>query len=93
MLRLIRSDVWQINSDLYETDFLVADEDLVPIMLIQVTDDLATSPEREIRGLLSAMKELGLNEGYVLTYDDYEDISIDGCRIYVRPVYEFPLYK
>ena len=61
-------------------------------MLIQVTDDLATSREREIRGLLSAMKELGLNEGYVLTYDDYEDISIDGCRIYVRPVYEFLLY-
>ena len=93
LLRLDENIYYYRSKEDYETDFLVADEDLVPIMLIQVTDDLATSPEREIRGLLSAMKELGLNEGYVLTYDDYEDISIDGCRIYVRPVYEFLLYK
>ena len=37
------------------------------------------------------MKELQMNEGYILSRDSYEDLSIDGCTIYVRPVYEFLL--
>ncbi len=93
LLRLDKNIFYYRSKEDYETDFLVADEDLVPIMLIQVTDDLEISREWEIRGLLSAMKELDLNEGFILTYDDYEDISIDDYRIYVRPVYEFLLYK
>ena len=91
LLRLGRNIFYYRSKDDYETDFLVADEDLVPIMLIQVTDDLESSREREIRGLLSAMKELQLKEGYILSDDGYEDISIDDCSIHIRPVYEFLL--
>ena len=91
LLRLERNIFYYRLKDDYETDFLIADEDLVPIMLIQVTDDLQASREREIRGLLSSMKELGLKEGYILSSEGSEDILADGYTIHIRPVYEFLL--
>ena len=91
LLRLGRNIFYYRSKDDYETDFLVADEDFVPIMLIQVTDDLEASKEREIRGLLSAMRELRLKEGYILSCESYEDISVDGYIVHIRPVYEFLL--
>ena len=91
LLRLGKEIFYYRSKDDYETDFLVADEDLVPLLLVQVTDDFEVSREREIRGPLATMKELQMNEGYILSRDSYEDLSIDGCTIYVRPVYEFLL--
>lgn len=91
LLRLGKEIFYYRSKDDYETDFLVADEDLVPLLLVQVTDDFEVSREREIRGLLATMKELQMNEGYILSRDSYEDLSIDDCTIFVRPVYEFLL--
>ena len=91
LLRLGKKIFYYRSKDDYETDFLVADEDLVPLLLVQVTDDFEVSREREIRGLLATMKELQMNEGYILSRDSYEDLSIDDCTIFVRPVYEFLL--
>jgi GTP cyclohydrolase II len=41
---------------------------------IQVTRELNfTSQEREVGGLLQAMKKFGLSEGYILTYNQEEE--------------------
>ena len=56
---------------------------------IQVTADL-TDPKtrkREFDGLLEAMIEFGLAEGYILTKEDFETVSIDGRDIHLLPVW------
>ena len=75
----------------YEVDFLISDEDLIPLSLIQVTDDFAVSKEREIRGMQKAMAELSLNEGYILTTEHSEEISFEGRNIHVLPIWKFIL--
>ncbi len=77
--------------DDYETDFIVTDEYLSPLQLIQVSINLEENREREIRGLLKTMEELNRTEGYILTLDDYEDIAIEDKRIYIRPIWMFLL--
>ncbi len=79
------------TKDDYETDFIVTNEDLSPLQLIQVSINLKESRDREIRGLLKTMEELNHSEGYILTLEDYEDISIGDLRIYIRPIWMFLL--
>lgn len=75
----------------HEIDFLLASEDLDPQMLIQVTDDFAHSREREIRGMIAAMDELSMNEGYILTAETIEEINIESKTIHVLPIWQFIL--
>ena len=79
------------TSNDYEVDFLLSDDDLNPLMLIQVTDDFSVSRDREIRGMITAMKELSMDEGYILTTEYTEEISIDGKTIHVLPIWKFIL--
>ena len=77
------------SNDDYETDFLLADDDMNPIAAYQVTDDFEASREREIRGISACIEELGLKEGFILASEGYEDIKTGDAVIHVRPVHEF----
>lgn len=77
------------SKDDYEADFLLADEDMNPLAVYQVTDDFNVSRDREIRGVQACMEELGLKEGYILVSEGYEDIKAGNAVIHVRPVREF----
>lgn len=77
------------SKDDYETDFLLADDDMNPIAAYQVTDDFEASREREIRGISACIEELGLKEGFILASEGYEDIKTGDAVIHVRPVHEF----
>lgn len=61
--------------------------------LIQVTQGLSdeTVRQREIKSLTSAMEELGLSEGLILTVDDEEKISLPDKLINVTPIYKWLL--
>ena len=56
---------------------------------IQVTESLANSDtgKREIKGLLSATQQYGLENGLILTDNEYDDIVQDDTTIYVRPIW------
>jgi len=59
---------------------------------IQITASLTNSnKEREINGLLDAMKQYKLSEGQIITEDQTDEIIIDSKRIAVVPIWEWLL--
>lgn len=91
LLRKNRKIFYYRTNNGYEVDFVISNDDLAPLSLIQVTDAFSESREREIRGMLGAMKELDMNEGYILTSEVMEEISEDGKLIHVLPIWKFLL--
>ncbi|MGE3919690.1 MAG: ATP-binding protein [Gammaproteobacteria bacterium] len=69
------------------------------IMLIQICDNIShiKTREREIRALMTAMNELNLNEGFIITLDQTETIKIDQkviqCISVVDWLRKFPLLE
>jgi hypothetical protein len=57
---------------------------------IQVTKQLdRNTEEREMKGLLEAMKKFNLKEGWLLTKDQEEERKIDGKNIHIVPVWKW----
>jgi len=77
-----------------EVDFLIKKKTIVK-NLIQVSWDLsdAKTKEREIKSLFSAIEELKLKNGLLLTYEEEEVIKKDGKTIIVKPTYKWLLEK
>jgi predicted AAA+ superfamily ATPase len=50
-----------------------------------------TTSEREIKGLVEAMKYLGLNHGTIITYDDENEIIQNDLKITVIPCWKWLL--
>lgn len=85
------------NSDIYyhkgagtgvECDFLIK-EGMHLTNAIQVTESLANlkTQKREINGLVDAAQQYGLEDGLILTDNEYDDIVQDGIYIHVRPIW------
>ena len=74
-----------------ECDFIVQKNKKIT-QAIQVTSELADSNrQREINGLLEAMKCFKLNRGLILTDDQEEDLNIGDYKVYVKPVWKWAL--
>ena len=75
-----------------EVDFFVK-EKTNPKILIQVVWSLdgVEKRERELDGLMDAMNETGLKEGFILTYSEEETIKKDGKTVHIFPVYKWLL--
>ncbi len=73
----------------HECDFVIKDKNSI-IMALQVTyllnDD---NKEREIDGLLEAMSELSLNEGYIITYNEEDELNIENKKISIVPAWKW----
>jgi hypothetical protein len=63
--------------------------------LIQVAGDLSAEKTRtrEVKALLKAMDETGLNEGVIVTLEDEEEIVSGGKVIRFVPAYKYLLQK
>ncbi len=74
----------------YEVDFIVSDDSHEPV-LYQVCYDLQNvdTINRERRSLQAAMKELDINSGTILTYNDKNQIEDKGKTINIQPVREW----
>ncbi len=78
-------------SDKYECDFIVIDKNKVS-EAIQVSWDLAvTNKEREVKGVLEAMKKFKLKDGLILTNDQDEEIKVDNKMVIIMPVWKWLL--
>ena len=75
-----------------EVDFLIRDKGQKK-SLIQVTQSLADEKtrDREIKALISALKELNGKSAVILSEDDEERIKIAGKTITVVPIYKWLL--
>jgi len=77
-----------------EVDFIVGDAETDQgTQLLQVCADMSKTEtrEREIRALMDAMKETGLQESTIVTMHDSERITVDGGVINVVPAWAWML--
>jgi len=76
-----------------ECDFVVKERNEI-FKAIQVCYYLTQqNKDREINGLLEALKKFKLNQGLILTYNQDDKFSIDGKMIKVMPVWKWLLNK
>ena len=72
-----------------ECDFLIKENSRI-IIAIQVAYELnEDNKKREIEGLLEAMRKFGLMEGFILTYNQEDEIDIEDKRIVIKPVWKW----
>ena len=72
-----------------ECDFIVL-ENNSPAQAIQVCFELhENNRNREIAGLLAAARNLKIREARILTFDQKDEIIIDGLKIEIKPVFEW----
>ncbi|MFA4817184.1 MAG: ATP-binding protein [Parcubacteria group bacterium] len=71
-----------------ECDFLLKENRKI-VAAFQVTKNLKNydTRQREIKGLLEAMEKYDLDEGVILTEDEYEEFEKSGRKIKVLPVW------
>ncbi len=76
----------------HECDFLVVNDKKV-VKAIQVCQSIADSAtrQRELNGLLEAMKSYQLQTGWIITEDEEETIEHNGQTIMVMPAWKFLL--
>ena len=76
----------------YQCDFLIVNRHKVE-KAVQICRSLhdASTRKRELRGLLDAMYEHGLAEGYIVTEDEEEVIEENGQVIYITPAWKYLL--
>lgn len=76
-----------------ECDFLIIKNTSVS-SAIQVSADMRTekTKQREIRGLIDALSEYKLKNGYILTMDSSGEEEVSGKRIRITPVWKYMLY-
>ena len=59
-------------------------------MLIQVCWELTPKNEtRELRGLREAMNAFAIEEGFILTNDEERELTFEGAKIHVMPVWKW----
>ena len=76
-----------------ECDFVIKEKDKI-IRAIQVCFDFnEETKDREITGLVLALKEFNLKEGLILTNNQEDDFIIEGKKITVKPVWQWLLEK
>ncbi|MHA1292780.1 MAG: ATP-binding protein [Promethearchaeota archaeon] len=82
------------HSDKKECDFILKDK-LKITNSIQVTVSIQDekTKHRELNGLLEAIKAYDLNEGLILTEDEYDDFNAGVFKIKVRPIWFWLLNK
>ena len=76
----------------FECDFVVASNEGIKD-IIQVCYDISDSftLKREVKGIVSAAKELGLKSGTIITYDNNDFLDEDGIRVNIISLPEFLL--
>ena len=72
-----------------ECDFLIKEDSRI-IIAIQVAYELnEDNKKREIEGLLEAMRKFELREGFILTYNQEDEIDIEDKRIIIKSVWRW----
>jgi len=75
-----------------ECDFVVREGNRI-VQVVQVTTSLSDAEvkEREVEGLIEAMRAYHLREGIILTENEQETIKVDGFQISVMPIWKWLL--
>jgi hypothetical protein len=89
-IRRKTKSIWYLNENQSECDFIYKINDTY--FALQVCSELHhDNQEREINGILAAMKYFNLTEGTIVTLKQTDLILIDTFRIKVVPAHEFEI--
>lgn len=77
-----------------ECDFVIMKKNRI-VEAIQVSWSVYNSDtrKREVNGLIEALDCYGLDEGLILTDSEEDLLEQDGCRITIKPVWKWILFK
>jgi len=75
-----------------ECDFVIKEKDKITRAIQVCYDFNEETKDREIAGLLAALKKFGLKDGLILTYNQEDEFLVEGKRIIVRPAWKW-LFK
>lgn len=90
-LRRRYTEMWYV-SEKPECDFVVKNGSSWEVF--QVCYELNPgNRDREITGLINAMKKFDLKKGFLLTYDEEDQLETDSLTIFVEPVWKWLLAK
>lgn len=91
-LRMQTQEIY-FHKEKKECDFIVREGNQI-VQAIQVTTGLSDLEvrNRETEGLMEAMQMYHLQEGIILTENEYDTIEIDGFRITVIPIWRWLLF-
>ncbi len=89
-IRRKAKNIWYFSDGNSECDFIfkLNEEYLAVQVCYEMNGD---NQEREINGLVSALRFFNLSEGVIITINQTDKILVDGYSIKVIPVYEFDL--
>ncbi len=88
VLRRSHKDIYYFREK-GECDFLVKEEGGIK-MAIQVTYEMnEDNKRRELDGLLEAMGKFGLDKGFILTYNQEDEIDVEGKRVIIKPIWKW----
>ncbi len=78
-------------ADKQECDFIIKEGTRITaaLQVCYVLDD--TNREREINGLLDALRTFKLHQGLILTFEQTDELHVDGKTIFVKPVWKWLL--
>jgi uncharacterized protein len=90
----MRSKEIYFHKEKKECDFVVREGNRI-VQAIQVTTSLSDPDvrNREIEGLMEAMKAYQLQEGIILTENEQDKIRINEVVIFVMPIWKWLLYQ
>lgn len=84
------NDIYYHKTDRSECDFIIKEGQKIT-EAIQVSYELRENKDREIRGLLDAMDAYNLKEGIIITENQDDEITVDGFKIIIRPLWKWLL--
>jgi uncharacterized protein len=88
---LRRNEEFYYHRNMYECDFVLKKNTKI-YQAIQVCYDFNTrNKDREIRGVLEAIKDYNLSTGIIISRNQKEEILIDGKKILIIPAWEWLL--
>lgn len=76
-----------------ECDFVIREKTKIKEAVQVCYEFNDENKDREISGLIEVMKQFKLKEGLILTYDQEEEIKLEGGKIIIKPVWKWLLEK
>lgn len=72
-----------------ECDFIIKQNNNISEAIQACYQFTKENKEREIAGLVEAIKEFKLKEGLILTYEQEEELIVDGKKIIIKPIWKW----
>ena len=88
-----KNKVVYFHKDKKECDFIIRDKNKIT-QAVQVTFNIdEKNRDREVLGLLDALKKYDLREGLIITDNQQSEIIMDGKKIYLLPAWKWLLQE